>query len=304
MKFNEYLKSCRKNHNLTQEELIQELYNFDESFIGVDTRTLIRWEQAQTKPSINRQIIIIRYFQTINKHILPCFDAIDKIDIENKICKIGVKNLIGSSKEHILNFPTKSFEVHNIVISHIRSAKDIDNVLKMPYDVIKNLTGNVYNLSFETIKEWALHPSNLFLLSEYKDQFAGILFTLRLKPIVFERIINFDIDLKDIYLNDFANFNEAGCNFPMAFFAYNDKSSTLLILRYYAHLIANQDVIQQIGATPLLEGAKKIVEKMNMHYHKEKEVKQGILTSYQAPLCDVLINETVIKMIFQKQECS
>ena len=89
----------------------------------------------------------------------------------------------------------------------------------------------------------------------------------------------------------------------MAFFAYNDKSSTLLVLRYYAHLIANQDVILNIGAIPLLDGAKKIVQKMNMKYYKEKNVEQGTLCSYCATLSDVLINEAVLKMIFHKQEC-
>ena len=216
---------------------------------------------------------------------------------------MGIKNLIGASKEHILNFPTKSFHVDDISIKHLRNTDDINSVLKMPYSVIENLTGNVYNLSFETIRDWALHPSNLFLLSEYQDQFSGILFTLRLKPAIFEKIIDFDMQLNEIGLDDFANFDEMGCNFPMAFFAYNDKSSTLLVLRYYAHLIANQDVIQKIGAIPFLDSAKKIVRKMNMSYYKEKNVQQGTLTSYYAPLCEVLVNEAVLKMIFRKQEC-
>jgi DNA-binding XRE family transcriptional regulator len=283
--------------------LVQELYIFDEDFIGVDSRTITRWEHAYTQPSLKRQINIVKYFQTKSNKILPCFDTVDKIHIENEICKLGIKNLIGSSKEHILNFPTKSFKVNDIVISHIRSAKNIDKTLEMPYDVIKNLTDNTYNLSFKMIKKWALHPSNLFLLSEYKNQFAGILFIIRLKPDIFNKIIDFDIEVKDICLNDFAGFDEMGCNMPIVFFAFNDKSSTLLMLRFYAHLIANQDVIQSVGATPILEGARKILKKMNMHYYKNKKIKQGTLTSYQAPLYDVLINEAVIKMIFQKQKC-
>jgi len=303
LKFNEYLKSCRQKYKLTQEELVQEFYKYDESFVGVDTRTLGRWETAQTKPSANRQLTIIKYFSTRSSKILSCVDTHDKQEIESHICKISIKNLIGSSKEHILNFPTRSFKVEDISITHIRSAEKIDDILQMPYTVIENLTDNVYNLSFENIKEWALHPSNLFLLSEYKGQFAGILFTLRLKPAAFQKIIDFEIELKDITIADFADFDELGCNFPMAFFAYNEKSSTLLILRYYAHLIANQDTIKEVGAAPLLEGAKKIVHKMNLKKYKEKNVSQGTLTSYYAPLCDVLINHSVLKMIFAKDDC-
>jgi hypothetical protein len=68
-------------------------------------------------------------------------------------------------------------------------------------------------------------------------------------------------------------------------------------------LIANQDYIEKVGSAPLLDGAKKIVQNMNMKQYKEKKIAQGILTSYQASLEDLLINEAVMKMLFQKQEC-
>lgn len=303
MKFNEYLKLCRQKYNLTQEEITQELYSFDDIFQGLDIGTYSRWERGATKPNMDKHISIVKFFQTKSNHILSCFENTNKNHIEDELCKMGIKNLIGHSKEHILNFPTKSFKVDDISIKHLRSTNDIDAVLQIPYSIIENLTGNVYKLSFENIKAWALHPSNLFLLSEYQGQFAGLLFTLRLKPAIFDKLINFEIDLKDITLNDFATFDELGCNFPIAFFAYNDKSSTLLFLRYYAHLIANQDVITKIGTTPLLESAKKIVQKINLKYYKEKSVAQGKLCSYCAPLDEVLVNEAVLKMIFRRQEC-
>jgi len=300
MKFNLYLKSCREKHHLTQEELLQMLYNSDTSFQNLDVGNISRWERGITRPSISRIVDIIKVFQTKSKCILPCFA---KLDIENDICKLGVKNLIGNSKEHILNFPTKSFQVDDIKIKHIRHPDDIDKVLKMPFTVIENLTQNVYSLSFEQLKEWSLHPSNLFLLSEYKNEFSGLLFTLRLKPEIFNSILNFDRDLKDIKVSDFASFDELGCNMPISFFAYNDKSSTLLIVRYYAHLIANQDVISEVGTIPLLDGAKKILQKMHLHHYKDKTVEQGVLSSYSASLSDVLLNEEVMKMLFQKEKC-
>jgi DNA-binding XRE family transcriptional regulator len=289
---------------LTQEKLAQELYYFNKEFIGLNTVTLSRWERNHTQPSIDRQIDIIKYFHSISGHILPCFDKIDKETIENEICKIGIKNLIGTSKEHILNFPAKSFKVDDIHIKQIKDSKNIDETLQMPFTIIENLTGNIYNLSFNDVKEWSIHPSNLFLISEYKNQFAGMFFTLRLKPKIFNQIIDFKTTPDKITINDFATFNEIGCNFPISFFAYNNKSSTLLFLRYYAHLIANQDIIDSVGTTPLLDGAKRIVQKMNMTPHKEKSIKQGVLTSYYAPLKNLLINKATIKILFQKKECS
>lgn len=303
MKFSEYLKSCRQKHKLTQEELAQELYNFNEDFVGVDTGTISRWERDQTQPSTERQVSILKLFYSLSGHILSCFDTKDKDAIENEICKVGVKNLIGSSKEHILNFPSQSFKMEYSRISQIRSAKNIDKALAMPYSTIMNLTENVFEVSIEQIERWALHPSNFFLLSEYHEQYSGMLFALRLKPNIFKKIINFEMEVRDVSDDDFASFNEMGSNLPITFFAYNDKNSTLLILRYYAHLIANQDVIENVGTTPLLNGAKKIVEKMNMKKHKEKSIPQGTITSYYAPLSDVLINPSVMKMLFQRQDC-
>jgi transcriptional regulator with XRE-family HTH domain len=303
LKFGEYLKLCRQNYDLTQEELVQGLYNFDEELVGVDTRTISRWELSQTKPSIERQMKIVRYFQTLSGHVLSCFEKLEKSTIENEICKRGIKNLIGTSKEHILNFPSKSFKVDDIEIKHLRNAENIDDILQMPYTVVENLTDNVYNLSFENIKEWALHPSNLFILSMHKEKFVGLFFSLKLRPAVFEKIINFELHLSELTIEDFAASDELGSFFALAFFAYNDKLSTLLSLRFYAHLIANQDYIEKVGSTPMLYGAKKIAQNMNMKQYKEKKIAQGVLTSYQASLEDLLINEAVMKMLFQKQEC-
>ena len=303
MKFNKYLKSCREKYNLTQEELVQELYNFDDIFENLDINTYSRWERATTKPSSEKQISILKLFQTKSGHILSCFEDMNKENVENELCKLGIKNLIGHSKEHILDFPTRAFKIDDISVKQIKNAKDIDKVLQMPYDVIENLTGNVYNLSFDDIKKWAMHPSNFFLISEYQNRFGGILFTLQLKPNIFKKIIDFEMDLKEISIDNFTKNDEIGCNFPIAFFAYNDKSSTLLVLRYYAYLIANQEFIQSVGATPLLDGAKAMLKKMNMKSYKDKEVKQGTLTSYSASLSKMLLNKSVLKMIFQKQDC-
>ena len=303
MLFNQYLKKCREKYNFTQEELVDELYSFHDVFKGLDVSTLSRWERNITKPNVEKQIQIVKFLNTKSDTILSCFDELNRELIEEELCKIGIKNLIGTSKEHILNGPTKHFKLRYSRVNHIRSAQDIDKALAMPYSTILNLTDNVYELPLDIIKTWALHPSSFFLYAEYHEQFAGMFFSLRLKPVVFRQLINFDRDMKDISIDDFASFDELGCNFPIAFFAHNDKISALLLVRYYAHLIANQAVLQEIGAMPLFSGAKKIVQNMNLRLQKNKKVTQGQLESFSAPLHDVLINESVLKMIFRKQQC-
>ena len=137
MQFNEYLKRCRKKYKLTQEALVQELYNFNDTFEGLDTRTLIRWEQGATKPTATKQVVIIQLFQKFSKNIFPCF--YNKKEIEEDLCKVGIKNLTGNSKEHIVNFPNNVFCVEDISITHIRSHDNLNLVLNMPQSIFKGL---------------------------------------------------------------------------------------------------------------------------------------------------------------------
>jgi len=301
LKFSQYLKNCRQENELTQEELVSELYKFDDAFHGLDVSTLSRWEREVTHPTIVKQLLIVKQFQKYSSHIFPCFHN-TKEEIEESLCRTGIINLIGNSKEHILNFPTNVFKVDNIDISHIRSHEEIDMILKMPQSIIKDLTSNYFKITLEHLKKWALHPSNLLLLAECDSQFFGMFFTLRLKEDIFKKIINFEMQVSEIEELDFASLDEKGCNFPFAFFAYNEKVASLFYLRYYAHLIANQDVILEVGSTPLLDGSKKLIEKIHLHHNKDLKCGDTTLSSYSASLEDILINEDVLKVIFQKEE--
>ena len=160
LQFNEYLKTCRQKYKLTQEALVQELYHFDDIFEGLDARTLIRWEQGSSKPTAAKQVLIIQLFQKFSSNIFPCF--YNKKEIEEDLCKVGIKNLIGNSKEHIVNFPTNIFRANDIHISHIRSHENIPLLLSMPQSILSGRTENFFEITIEHLTEWSLHPSNLF----------------------------------------------------------------------------------------------------------------------------------------------
>jgi transcriptional regulator with XRE-family HTH domain len=303
LQFNEYLKTCRERYNLTQEELVQELYNTDDEFSGLNTGTLSRWERSATQPSLSKQVGIIKVLQNYNNTVFPCFEELDDKEIENSICKVGIHNLLGNNKKLVLNFLSNVIQVDDMSIIHVRHAENINQILTMPHALDKELTNNFSILEDEHFKTWALHPSNLFLISEYEGQFLGMLFTLRLKPEVFEKIMNFEMKEEDIKVEDFASFEENGCNYILSFFSSNEKSASLLFLRYYAHLIANQKVISDVGALTILDDGRKLINRLNLKHLKEMQVNEGHLSSHRAILSEVLINEPVLKMIFQKQEC-
>ena len=233
--------------------------------------------------------------------MFPCFYSLN--NVEEELCRVGIKNLIGQSKEHIVNFPTNIFTTGDISITHVRSHDNIELLLKMPQSILSGRADNYFQITTKHLKEWALHPSNLFLIAQTNETFVGMFFTVRLKPEVFKKLLSFEIKVRDISPDNFATFEEEACNFPVAIFAYNEKVASLLYIRYYAHLISNQDTVVEVGTTPLLKGAKKLLEKMHCHYLDDQEIDGQTLAAYSAPLEDILINEDVLKMIFQKQEC-
>ena len=305
MHFNEYLKSCREKNNLTQEQLAHDLYSYDiDSFEGLDTSTLSKWERSITQPKVSRQVSVIRYFQEKGGAALPCWDGFSVEEAEDLICKAGMRNLLGKRKQLILNFPSELMRVDDFKVYPVRNFERMDALIKINMDLHKAANHEYAQISIEQFKEWALHPSNLFLACEYKDSFIGLFFTIRLKPEVFDKLLNFEIRKSDITVDDFASFDEMGCNYLLSFYALNHKAATMLFIRYYAHLIANQESIDEIGVVTALDEVKKVVSNMNLHYYASKITDDNVeIQAYRQILPKVFASGNVVRMILSKKEC-
>ena len=305
MQFNEYLKSCREHNHLTQEQLVHDLYSYDiDTFEALDTGTLSKWERSVTKPKLAKQVSIIKYFQKKTGIALPCWDNYTVNEAEELICKVGMQNLLGKSKELVLNFPSSMIGADDLNVYLLRNSEMIDKVIDINIDLDKDFNHDTTQFQSEQFKEWALHPSSSFYVCEYNDQFFGLLFTLRLKPEVFERIMDVEIEEKDLTMDDFASFEEMGCNHMISFFAMSEKAASMLFIRYYAHLIANQKVIAEVGLATMMEDTKKFIRNMNLHYHGSKSFTEDLkLQTYRETLSNFLATEKVVKMILSKQEC-
>jgi transcriptional regulator with XRE-family HTH domain len=303
--FNEYLRSCREHANLTQEQLVQELYNYDiENFTGLETSTLSKWERNIIHPQISRQVRIIKYFQTRTNSALPCWEEYSETNAEEMICKAGMRNLLGKSKELVLNFPQKMIGAGDLKLFQLRNSEKIDKIIDITIDLDKGFNHKFSELLPEHFKEWALHPSNSFYVCEYKEQFFGLLFALRLKPEAFRKIIDLEIREKDLKLEDFASFDEMGSTYIISFFAMNEKAATMLFIRYYAHLIANQRTIEEVGVATMMDDARKLLANMHLKEHHSMQLSNGlILQTYKESLSNFLASEYTVRMILSKQDC-
>jgi hypothetical protein len=263
-----------------------------------------KWERGVVKPIISRQVNIIKYFQKKTGIALPCWDGYTVHEAEELICKVGMQNLLGKSKELVLNFPSSMMSADNLNVYQLRNSEMIDDIIDLNMGLDKDFNHDTSQLQSEQFKEWALHPSSSFYACDYKGQFFGLLFTLRLKPEVFERVMDLEIEEKDLTVDDFASFEEMGCNHMISFFAMNEKAASMLFIRYYAHLIANQRVIVEVGLATMMEDTKKFISNMNLRYHGNKHLGEELtLQTYRETLPNFLACEKVVKMILSKQEC-
>ena len=305
MKFNTYLKSCREHNALTQEELVHRLYSYDiDMFEGLDTSTLSKWERGITKPKAGKQVSVIKYFQKVSGDALPCLSTYTVQEAESLICQTGMHNLLGKTKKLILNFPSKVMQIDNLKVYQVRHSERMETLLGLNIDVHQETNHPFTQLTLEHFRAWALHPSSLFLACEYKDGFLGLFFSLRLKPKVFQKLMNFEMKKNEITLDDFASFDEMGSNYMLSFYALNEKAAIMLGIRYYAHLIANQKHTNEIGVITILDDVEKLVHNMNLEQYKSKIMDDSVvLKSYKQSLANVLVSENAVKMLFSKIDC-
>lgn len=305
LQFNEYLKQCREQNDLTQEQLVHDLYSHDlEQFSALDTGTLGKWERSVTKPKVAKQISIIKYFQEKSGVVLPCWDKYSSEEAEGLICKAGMRNLIGKSKKHIYNYPSEMMSVDDMHVYPLRTFERMDDLIDMHMHLHQSLNHESLQLSKEQFKEWALHPSSLFLACEYKGTFIGLSFTTKVKPEIFDKVLNFEMKRSEVTTDDFAAFDEVGSSLMLGFFALNEKAAILLFIRYYAYLIANQKYIAEIGAVTNSEDAIKLVSNMNLQYYQSCVTDDNVkIKAYRQTLFNALASEHVVKMILAKQDC-
>jgi hypothetical protein len=179
----------------------------------------------------------------------------------------------------------------------------------MPKDIFSTMTSDTFNITKKDLKKFASYPSNLFLVAQAKQQFMGMFFCLKLKPSSFEKLLSLELKVSDLEEKDFATASERGSIFHLSFFTYNETIASLFYIRYYAYLIKNQKYILDIGTTAVLESAKKLLEKLNIKHlkdikYKDIKYKDINISIHKSTLEDVLLNESVLKALFTKQECS
>ncbi len=296
MYFGDYIKTCRKRFHLTQQELVELLFDFHPVFHGLDTVTLSRWERNITSPNIERQRYFIEAMQPFDDTIFPAFDAIDMDAIENVMFTKGIQKVIGRHKTFILDFPTEIIETDAISMTDLRELDDPLPTLHIAHTFLKKVTDDYAQIPFERYSSWAIHPSSRFLLATYHKQFFGVLFSLRLKQEPFDALMTFQKEEKSITVEDLAPENEDGCEYPLTMLGYTEEVATLLSLRYYRHLISCQGKTGCAGTFPKRKEGEKLARTLGL----ERYQSNGTYHTYRANMVDVLLNRYILTILFRE----
>ncbi len=297
MYFGDYIKTCRTRFGLTQQDLVELLFEFHPVFHGLDTVTLSRWERNITSPNIERQRYFIEAMQQFDETVFPAFDAIDMDAVEDAIFEKGIQRVIGKHKTYILDLPSNIIESRAIHITELHHLDDPNPAIHIAYTFFKKVTNNHANIPFNTFKRWVLHPSSRFWIATYYQQFFGMLLSLRLKEEPFEALLNLRKKEHTITADDFAKEDEEGYEYPLTFLGYTEQAASLLFLRYYRYLMNAQAYTAGVGCFPKRREGAKLVHTLGLSPYKSVQNTQ--LCTCRANMPNVLLNRYILTMIFK-----
>ena len=105
-------------------------------------------------------------------------------------------------------------------------------------------------------------------------------------------------------IDDFVAAEESGSIMPLSFFAMNEKVATMLLVRFYAHLIANQGSIREIGGVTDFKETQDLIKRMNLRYTgNHLVVDETDIRAYRQSLKGVMASEYFRKMLVDREQC-
>jgi transcriptional regulator with XRE-family HTH domain len=306
MEFASYLKTCRETWNMTQDELVSELYNHDtELFQSLDASGLSKWERGVTHPTYRRIASILRYFQRRGGRPLPCVEPAGSPETwERELCREGMRRILGRVPKHlIVDLSMDRLAAEHFSILPLRHFERMEELLEVHQNLYENLVPPYSRLRIEQLREWALHPSSLFYVTLYKRTALGLFFAVRLRPDPFDRLMAFEITKQELTTADFATEEEEGRILVLSLFSLDARVATLLLTRFYAHLITHQETTTEIGVATALPELEPVIEKIDLRVFGSKKAEGRTHLAYRNTLFNLLAGEGALHLLFPKKEC-
>ena len=305
MHFGEYIRRCRRELGLTQEELVTELFRFDpETFGGLDASALSKWERGVTHTGYRRMEAFLGWLQERTGDPLPCLENQPPEEVQRSFCQAGFRHLLGQPPRHlIVDLKIDRLEAEHFSLMPLRHFERMEELLEIHQNLHENLNPPYSRIDLQQLREWALDPRCLFFVALYKNTVLGLLFVLRLRPESFDAIMEFGRERREITAEDFADESGEASLLILSLFSLDGKVATLLMMRLYAHLIAHRKQIRELGVNTALREVAATVERMDLRVYRSRKIGEHTHIAYRNSLADVLRSRAALQLLFSPEPC-
>jgi hypothetical protein len=185
----------------------------------------------------------------------------------------------------------------------LRHFERMEELLEIHQNLHENLVPPYNRLEIDRLREWAFHPESLFYVVLYKRTLLGLFFSVRLRPERFGALMEFRISRRELSVEDFAGEGEEASILLLSLFALDSRVASLLMMRFYAHLIAHQKSIRDVGLSTSLREIERLVERLDLRVHRSRKIDGITHVAYRNNLFNLLSGETAMRLLFPKSEC-
>jgi hypothetical protein len=244
---------------------------------------------------------ILRYFQERSGLALPCWEHQDIESIETILSTEGINTLIGKTRALYVQLPLDSLPSRDYRLLSLRHFERREQLLEIHQALYDSVNSGFGKVGLERFREWSLDPRHLFQVLLYKDTVLGILFALRLKPEVFERILRFEQSKAQISPEDFAEIDEDSSLYVLSSFALHPRFLSILYMRLVAHLIVHQRTIRQFGLVTSLPEVERMADRMNLRHRAVRRDNDEEIHAYASTVKEMLRGEEVLRALFPRK---
>ena len=287
----------RKENNLTQKDLAEELSYYSPEFKALNMVTLSRWENTYSNPSLHKKKILLHFFA--EKGCLnsgPCHDILrtQYVNLTDTLSNIFTKNyqyIIGNLPEQ----PITEYTMHTL-----KDFTDANEYMEHIIDIERASNAeNYYTITSDILKEWSNHPSTFAVVCVRKKQHLGHFIMLKLKNHVAEEIVHHRRSKFDIKEEDLCTPEEKGTYCIHAFYGKNPKIAALLNVKAYVHFFDHLSSIDNVMIFSSRADGVLLTKDYGI-----KMVAKGRDEAYDfnwygmlSPVEDILFSDTVVKLI-------
>jgi len=293
------LNKYREHHNLTQQELAQQLSAYCYDFKNLNSVTISRWETGTTTPGCNKKQQLLHFLVSTQcfHRISECYE-IAKSAYESLFAPLS--KLFNRNYQYLIgNFPEFKIDHSNIhpLTEFPNKSEHYEHIIDI--ETATNVEG-YYSVTKERLRTLCEHPSSFSIICERKKQHLGHFVMFKVKNDVAEEIVHHKRKEYTVTPADLCRPDEKGTYYIHALYGKNPSIAAWLNVYAYLHLFEHIEHIDNV----MIFSSRKDGPQLTKDYGIEL-IKKGYNDffgfewhGFMSPVEKILFSDMVVKRIF------